>query len=200
MQVSLVRSLQILGLTACAFFATCQTPPPPAHTTPNANSTATPTATVNNKRKNPVTDPTGANRSSWSLLDGRRTRLADYKGKVVVLDFWATYCPPCVAEASHLAALQRRFQKQGLNVVGLNVGGADDQPKIPDFVQQTKVQYEIGFPDGSLVESLMGTDDTIPQTFVFDREGKLVKGFVGYSPEIGLDIERTIETTVGPGK
>lgn len=180
--------------------AACQTPPPPVNSTPNANSSGTPPAPGNNKRKSPVTDSTGANRSSWSLLDGRRTRLADYKGKVVVLDFWATYCPPCVAEAPHLAALQRRFQKQGLVVVGLNVGGPDDQPKIPDFVQQTKVQYEIGFPDGSLVESLMGTDDTIPQTFVFDREGKLVKGFVGFTPEIGADIERTIEATVGPVK
>jgi thiol-disulfide isomerase/thioredoxin len=130
------------------------------------------------------------------MLDSRRMRMSDYSGKVLVLDFWATYCPPCLAEAPHLAELQRRYEKQGLTVVGLNVGGPEDRPKIPDFVQQTKVQYDLAFPDAALVDSLMGDNDNIPQTFVFDRKGQLVKSFVGFTPELAGEIERSIVETL----
>ncbi len=77
----------------------------------------------------PAMDVTRTTAQSWTTLDGRRVRATDFKGKVLVLDFWATYCPPCRDEVPHLNALQQRYAAQGLNIVGLHVGGGDDRPK-----------------------------------------------------------------------
>jgi thiol-disulfide isomerase/thioredoxin len=151
----------------------------------------------NNQRRRENTAQAPPGPTGWSLLDNRRMRLSDHAGKVVVLDFWATYCPPCVAEAPHLVGLQRKYGKDGLVVVGLNVGGPDDRPQIPAFVEQTGVQYDLGIPDNALVDSLMGSDDSIPQTFIFDRQGKLVKSFVGFTPETAPEIEQAIQAALG---
>ena len=73
----------------------------------------------------------GAPRGGWTQLDGRRESLEDLRGQVVVLDFWATYCPPCREEIPHLVRLQKQFGAQGFKVIGLNVGGEQDRPKVP---------------------------------------------------------------------
>lgn len=187
-----------IALTIAFALVGCDTAPSPSAPR-NSNLPKDPSspAAGNNQRRraNPAQAPPGP--AGWSLLDNRRVRLADHAGKVVVLDFWATYCPPCIAEAPHLVALQRKYGKDGLVVVGLNVGGPEDRPKIPDFIQQTGVQYDLGIPDNVLVDSLMGTDDTIPQTFIFDRQGKLVKNFTGFTPEMGNEIEQAIQAALG---
>ena len=136
------------------------------------------------------------NAQTFTLMDERQVKLSDYQGKVVVLDFWATYCPPCLEEAPHLDALQRRFGAQGLEVIGLNVGGPDDRPKIPEFVERLKINYALGFPEPEMTDLYMGGDSRIPQTIVFDRRGRVVKHFVGYDATISQELERTIQETV----
>ena len=129
----------------------------------------------------------------WTQLDGRRTSLADYRGQVVLLDMYATYCPPCLEETPHLVALQRRYARQGLNVVGLNVGGADDRAKVPGYVQRFGIQYQLANPDPELVEVLSAGDDSIPKTFVFDRQGRLVERFTGFDQTVALGLERAVQ-------
>jgi thiol-disulfide isomerase/thioredoxin len=123
-------------------------------------------------------------------------QVSDYLGKVLVLDFWATYCPPCLEEAPHLVQLQKRYGPQGLHVIGLNVGGDDDRPKIPDFVDQFRIQYTLGYPDPGTTDLYLGADTTIPQTLVFDRKGKLVKHLVGYDPQVREELDRAVETAL----
>ena len=136
----------------------------------------------------PVTAPSGA----WTQPDGRRVRLEDLRGQVVVLDFWATYCPPCREEIPHLVRLQKQFGPKGLKVVGLNVGGEEDRPKVPDFVRQYGIQYQLADPDDDTVRLFLAGDDSIPQTFVLDRRGRLVRHFVGYDSEVASEMERAI--------
>jgi thiol-disulfide isomerase/thioredoxin len=143
-----------------------------------------------------ASDGGALNAQTFTLLDNRQVKLSDYLGQVVVLDFWATYCPPCLEEAPHLDALQKRFGAQGLTVIGLNVGGPDDRPKIPEFVERLKIKYTLGFPEPEMTNLYMGSDSRIPQTVVFDRTGRIVKHFVGYDPTISQELERTIEETV----
>jgi thiol-disulfide isomerase/thioredoxin len=133
---------------------------------------------------------------SFTLLDNQQAKLPDYLGQVVVLDFWATYCAPCLEEIPHLDALQKRFGAQGLQVIGLNVGGPDDRPKIPEFVERLKINYKLGFPEPEMTNLYMGSDSRIPQTIVFDRKGRIVKHFVGYDQTASAELERTIEKTV----
>jgi thiol-disulfide isomerase/thioredoxin len=130
------------------------------------------------------------------MLDGRRVRAAEYKGKVLVLDFWATYCPPCREEVPHLIALQKRYAAQGLNVVGLNVGGDEDRPKVPGFVQEFKISYPLGYPDDALSAVVFADTDAIPQTYVFDRNGRLVKRFVGYDSAAATALETAVQTAL----
>lgn len=134
--------------------------------------------------------------AGWSLLDGRRMTLDEMRGNVVVLDFYATWCPPCRDEVPHLVKLERLYNKQGLRVVGLNVGGEEDMAQVPAFVDEFKIQYQLGTPDIPLVYDLMGDETAIPQTFVFNRQGKLLRRFVSYSEEIGEEIEQTVQAAL----
>jgi thiol-disulfide isomerase/thioredoxin len=139
------------------------------------------------------TDGAAATPAGWTGLDGRRAALEDYRGQVVVLDFYATYCPPCIKGIPHLVELQRRYGPQGMKVVGLNVGGKEDQLKVPALVRRFQIQYQLATPDDETVGLYLAQDDTIPQTFVFDRRGQLVRHFVGYDEEVGRELERAIE-------
>lgn len=129
----------------------------------------------------------------WTQADGRRVRLEDLRGQVVVLDFWATYCPPCREEIPHLIRLQKQFGPKGFQVIGLNVGGEDDRPKVPEFVKLYGIQYQLAEPDPETVRLFFGADDSIPQTFVLDRQGRLVRHFVGYDSEVASGLEAAVE-------
>jgi cytochrome c biogenesis protein CcmG/thiol:disulfide interchange protein DsbE len=132
------------------------------------------------------------NKLGWQLIDGRRETLADYRGKAVILDFWATYCPPCIEGIPHFNDLKRRYEAQGLRVVGLHVGGDEDKPKIPEFVEKLQISYQLAYPDREFTNFYLQGDDRIPQTLVFDRNGQLVEQFVGFTPEIKEGIDRAV--------
>src|ERR1700755_2032394 len=131
--------------------------------------------------------PAGA----WTQLDGRRATLEDLRGQVVILDFWATYCPPCREEIPHLVRLQKEFGPQGLKVIGLNVGGDEDRPKVPDFVKEYKIQYQLADPEDETIRRFLLTDD-IPQTFVIDRQGRVVEHVVGFDSEVAARLESAV--------
>ncbi len=132
----------------------------------------------------------------WTMLDGRRASLLDYRGQVVVLDFYATYCPPCRDEIPHLVALQKRLDPQGFKVVGLNVGGAEDRDKVPDYVKSLGIQYQLGEPDEEMSNTFLSENDVIPQTFVFDRDGRLVEHFTGFDDGVAADLENAVQTAM----
>lgn len=137
---------------------------------------------------------------TWAGTDGKPTRLADLKGKAVILDFWATYCPPCIEEIPHLNELQAKYGADKLQVVGLNVGGPEDRPKIPAFAKQLKISYPIAFPEDALLSFVTGDDDRIPQTAVFDRDGKLIIRIIGFDESIRRELDAAVETAVGPSR
>lgn len=132
----------------------------------------------------------------WALANGDRARLSNYRGKVLVLDFYATWCAPCRASIPRLIALQREFGPAGLEIVGLNVGGPDDRIKVADFARELGIGYPLGFPDKALTDLFLSDDQTIPQTFVFGRDGQLAKRFVGYEESTGVELEKAIASAV----
>jgi thiol-disulfide isomerase/thioredoxin len=133
---------------------------------------------------------------AWTLADGRQTRLSDHQGEVVVLDFYATWCPPCRDEIPHLASLQTRFGREGLKIIGLNVGGEEDRPAIPEFVKTLGVNYTLGYPTIETVDLLMGANSAIPQTFVFNRNGELLRHFIGYDASVRHELETTVAEAI----
>ena len=122
--------------------------------------------------------PTAAPDFTLSGLDGQLVRLSDFKGKVVILDFWATWCPPCRAELPHFKALYSKYRTQGLEIVGvaLDDGGAS---VVRPFVQAQGITYPILIGDEKVTQAYGGIRG-IPTTFVIDREGQIVNKYVGY--------------------
>src|SRR6266480_7735600 len=137
--------------------------------------------------------------AGWTVDNNRASKLSDYKGKVVVLDFYATWCEPCRAETPRLVGLQRDYGPSGLQVIGLNVGGENDRAQVPGFAKEFEIEYPLGFPDDTLVDQYLTDNQNIPQAFVFDRNGELVKRFVGYNSTSGGELERIIKGALAAG-
>ena len=133
---------------------------------------------------------------SWTTLDGTEQKLKDLQGKVVVLDFWATYCLPCLEEIPHLNELQTKYGAENLNIVGLNVGGDEDRPKIPAFVEKLKINYVLAIPEDALMQFIFANQNDIPQTAVFDRNGKLVEKFVGFDITVKNRLDKSVEKAI----
>ncbi len=147
-----------------------------------------------------VEEMTWAEFDGKTNLDGNTKSLKDFQGKVVILDFWATYCPPCIEEIPHLKELQKKYGKENLEVIGLHVGGDEDRPKVPAFAQRLKIDYTLATPENELTRFVFGNKTDIPQTAIFDRNGKLVKKIIGFDAQIKKELDSTIEKTINPEK
>jgi thiol-disulfide isomerase/thioredoxin len=132
----------------------------------------------------------------WESSDGKRSVFSEYKGKVLILDFYATWCGPCRDSIPHLIGLQNKYADQGLQVVGLNVGGPGDEQRVPAFAKQFGIQYPLARPDDDLANFLLRDQNAIPQTFVFDRQGQLVQRFIGFGTSTGTYLDSAVETAL----
>jgi thiol-disulfide isomerase/thioredoxin len=144
---------------------------------------------------NDVRIPRPVTEISWTREDGTDQSLKDLAGKAVILDFWATYCVPCREEIPHLNQLQARYAG-GLEIIGMHSGGDEDRPKIPAFMKETRIDYRLGFPDDEMLELVFDSDTRIPQTIVFDRQGRLLKRIVGFDESIKKELDAAVEQAV----
>ena len=104
-------------------------------------------------------------------LNGRTVRLSDYKGKVVLINFWATWCPPCRAEMPDLVRLQRDHRKDGLQIIGITYP-PEQKARVRRFASRLKVNYPIVLGTREL-KSRFSSDETLPLTVVINRDGKV---------------------------
>lgn len=132
----------------------------------------------------------------WTGFDGSVQKLKDLRGKAVILDFWATYCPPCIEEIPHLKELKKKHGDE-LVIIGLHVGGEEDKAKVPEFVEKLKIDYPLAYPEDELTSFVFGADSAIPQTAIFDREGKMVRKITGFNEQIKAELDQAVETAVG---
>ena len=120
-------------------------------------------------------------------MDGKTVRSADFNGKVVILDFWATWCPPCRAEIPGFIELQKKYQAQGLVVVGVSVDQAS-LDTIKSFVQKMGVNYPVVLADAKVVTAYGGIEG-LPTTFIIDRAGRIVKQCLGFTKKAEIETE-----------
>jgi len=121
-------------------------------------------------------------------LQGKNIRLSDYRGKVVLLNFWATWCPPCKEEMPWFVDLQQRYGAQGLQVIGIAMDDAG-QKAVGSFAEKLGVNYPVLLGKESVAESY-GNVQFLPDTFYIGRDGKIVKHVQG------LIDRKSIEETV----
>jgi cytochrome c biogenesis protein CcmG/thiol:disulfide interchange protein DsbE len=144
----------------------------------------------------PPLENASINNLGWTLSDGTHNLFSEYKGKVLILDFYATWCKPCRTSIPHFIGLQNKYGSLGLQVIGLNVGGEEDLEKVPAFAKELGIQYPLAIPDPELVTFLLSDIDAIPQTFIFDREGKLADRVIGFGPSAAATIDEVVESAL----
>lgn len=118
---------------------------------------------------------------AWVLRDveGREVKSSDYLGKVVVVDFWATWCPPCRKEIPDYIAWQKKYAQRGLVILGLSL---DEAPAsaVKAFGDKMKINYPLLMADAATAEAFGGIEG-LPTAFVIDREGNIRHRKVGLS-------------------
>jgi thiol-disulfide isomerase/thioredoxin len=176
-------------IALASFTSSCTQPKP-------ADNAATPILSGPPDTSLPMPPLKAQNEMGWVVSDGTRARLADYQGKLLVLDFYATWCAPCRQSIPRLNALHQNYGPRGVNVVGLNVGGSDDRIKVPAFAKELNIRYPLGFPDQALTDLFLSDNQEIPQTFVFGPDGELKARFIGYAESTGDDVEKLISELV----
>jgi peroxiredoxin len=111
-------------------------------------------------------------------LDGKAVSLADFRGKVVVLDFWATWCPPCKREIPDFVDLQKTYGSRGVQIIGIAL---DEPEKVRAFARQNGMKYPVLLGSDEIALRYGGIEG-IPTTFILDKSGKIVNRFEGFRP------------------
>ena len=112
-------------------------------------------------------------------IEGRPVSLSHYQGKVVVLDFWASWCAPCIHELPVFQKLHNKYRNKGFEVVGINL--ADDNPNVAGFLREKKISYT-NLIGNDKVQVLYGPITGFPTTLIIDRQGTIREHFVGGRP------------------
>ncbi|GAB1348010.1 hypothetical protein MASR1M107_02210 [Ignavibacteriales bacterium] len=109
--------------------------------------------------------------------DGKMVKLSDYKGKIVIIDFWATWCGPCRKGIPDLVELQEKYGKD-LVIIGISLDDKRTMKDVEPFVAKYKINYPVVFGDEKVVAAF-GNIEAIPTSFVIDKEGNIVDKHVG---------------------
>ncbi len=182
--------IAVAAVGALAYAFVPKLPPPSSATGAEADATGATSA-------GDGVCPAGAKKANLDFtvtdMNGQKVRLADYKGKVILLDFWATWCPPCKAEIPGFVELQDAYHDKGLQVIGVSV---DDTPdKLKPFATEFKMNYPVlvGL-DRDDLQDAYGPMWGIPTTFLIARDGRICRknsGLVG-KDKYELDIKRLL--------
>ena len=168
----------ILGLIAVALIVGIRDP-----------DTAPMTAALPISQRKPMPDFT------FQTLDGRPWTLSEHRGHVVLLNFWATWCPPCQAETPSLVKIARVDQAKGLDVAGVSMDQTDQNglSNIRAFVSAYHVPYPVLLPKG--FSPVTNVVQAFPTTFLIDRQGRVAQTHVGALDEasLGRELERLLK-------
>lgn len=109
--------------------------------------------------------------------DGKSLKLSSLKGKVVILDFWATWCPPCRKGIPDLIDLKKKYGAKGVEIIGISVD-QDTKPEVVPFIKDYGINYPVVYADNNVVMQYGGIR-AIPTSFVIDKQGKIVASYEG---------------------
>lgn len=184
--VRLALTLVVLALIAAFGASSCNKAPeaakPSEGTAKTGDTSASPTAAS----APAVPAPLSASMLATELktIDGKIIKLSDYAGKVVVVNLWATWCGPCRYEIPHLIELANEY-KGRVEFIGLtNEDPVDDLEKVKEFVREQKINYTVGWTTQEFALGMMqgNVRNSIPQSFIVTRDGRVFKRFIGFSP------------------
>jgi thiol-disulfide isomerase/thioredoxin len=141
--------------------------------------------------------PDAVRNAEIELIDGTKFKLADKKGKVVLVNLWATWCGPCRFEMPELVKMQEEYKDKGFEVIGLDV---DPEPveEIQPFAKKMGLTYQLGWAERELVIEFFNISGTegIPQSFLLNRNGELTGVFFGVNESVIKKMKETVAKVV----
>jgi len=163
-----------LGLLAAFGVSSCNSNDPKTTTT-----TAPPRPTAFATLPQPILD------AENQAASGDPIKLANYSGKVLLVNLWATWCGPCRMETPELVKLHKEYQSRGVEMIGLSTEDPQASAEsVSDFIREYKVDYQIGWAKREVAATLMQGRGSIPQSFVIARDGHIVRRFIGFRPDL----------------
>ncbi|GAB4421170.1 MAG: hypothetical protein OHK0032_16930 [Thermodesulfovibrionales bacterium] len=128
-------------------------------------------------------------------LNGNKIQLSDLNGKVVMVEFWATWCPPCRESVPEMKEVYEKYKDRGFVLLGLSIDkGKNSHAEVGSFVKEYSITYPVLLDDSNINVSY-GVS-SIPTSFIIDKEGKIVSKRVGFIPGLGEEISKEIEALI----
>jgi peroxiredoxin len=125
-------------------------------------------------------------------IDGKKVSLADLSGKIIILDFWATWCAPCKASTKELEKLHEKYKGRGVVIMGVSMDtGKSAAEQVREFSGKNGLTYRMLMDDGRMSKAYAVRN--IPAAFILDKQQRILKIYPGYLPGLGTMIEKEID-------
>lgn len=172
----IVSTLIVLGLLAAFGVSSCNSNDPVSTRKPAAPSSGNEVVSAALPAVVLDTEMKSANGSD-------PIKLSNYSGKVLLVNLWATWCGPCRRETPELVRLHQTYHERGLEIVGLTTEDpVASEQTVQEFVRSYNVGYQVGWATRDVALALMKGRNSIPQSFIIARDGRVAKHFVGFDP------------------
>jgi thiol-disulfide isomerase/thioredoxin len=126
-------------------------------------------------------------------LDNRPVSLAEHKGKVIVISFWATWCGPCKEEMPHLEKMYKAYKDQGLVVLSISADDARTMSQVKSYIRTKGYTFPVWLDPSSIAVGLYNPGKTLPYTVVIDRSFEIAHQHTGYTPGDEVDLEERVK-------
>ena len=191
--------LSRIGSCACVFALVGCASGSPATESPSSSSQSTRTeSTGTQASEGSSTDqeagsPNNLPDFQLETLDGRTVALSDYVGKdVVLIDFWATFCDPCLVAMPHLNELYEKYKGRGFVILGVSIDGPNSMGRVRSEVRKAKVTFPILLDPETEALSLYNPKTSAPFSVLIDRKGRIIKKKEGFTPTDVPQLEQAI--------
>jgi peroxiredoxin len=144
----------------------------------------------------------GANAQDFTARDteGNNFRLSDHIGKeVVLIDFWATWCAPCLAEMPHLEKMQTEYKSKGLLVVAVSMDGPESIADVPAFAKRNQMNFPVLLDEDSSIASIYNPRKSAPLSAIIDKQGRITAVREGYNAGDEAYVKADVEKALGIG-
>jgi peroxiredoxin len=136
-------------------------------------------------------------------VDGKTIRLSDYLGKdVILIDFWATWCEPCLAEMPHLRRMYEANKSRGFVVLAVTMDGPETIAEVPNFAKRNGMTFPVVMDEDSHVASQLNPKKSAPFSVLIDRQGNVMREREGYNPGdevlIAADVAKLLDSSASP--
>lgn len=130
-------------------------------------------------------------------MDGKTVRLSDYLGKqAILINFWGTFCEPCLAEFPHIRRMYRENKAKGFVVLAVSMDGPETIAQVPSFAKRNNLDFPVLLDEDSHIAAIYNPKKSAPLSVLIDKQGKITHVREGYNPGDEVDLEKEVRELV----